>query len=281
MVADVIKDKQEEALALARDFADSAPDYARISDYSLWADDQGYGAAFEESLDALRLFRVTQMNPLLLNAIQKFPKPADIEKTFRIVANFAFRYFLIGNQSPGNLERVSANIAYEIRANTYTSPKHVADALRAVNSDPTFRSNFALANIEGRKLARYTLAKITNQMARQASQGGAEQVANPDARQVNLEHVLPESNPSSWRPAFSKGANPADHIYRLGNLTLLLVKVNRDAADKSFADKKRLALDASKLKINDFFRGASTWSEREIENRQEGLAKTALDVWKL
>jgi uncharacterized protein with ParB-like and HNH nuclease domain len=281
MVANAIGGKQKEALSLAKDLSASASDYARIFDYSLWEDDAAYDTSFEQSLDDLRLFRVTQTNPLLLNAIQTFSKPKDIAKIFRIVANFAFRYFIIGNQSPGNLERVSANIAYEIRAKTYRTPQHIADALRGVNSDPTFRSDFTLASMEGKKISRYTLAKISNHLARQSGQSGGEQIANPDAKQVNLEHVFPESNPASWRSDFSKGINCADYIYRIGNMTLLGVKPNRDAADKSFGDKKRIALNGSNLKINEFFKGTSRWGDREIDQRQEGLAKAALEVWKL
>jgi len=281
MVTDAIRGNQKDALALAKELGRSAPDYARISDYSLWPDETAYGDPFEESLDDLRLFRVTQMNPLLLNAMQGFSKPSDIAKTFRVVANFAFRYFIVGNQSPGNLERVSANIAYEIRAHVYTSPKHIADALRGINSDPTFRSDFTLASMEGRRIARYTLAKITNHLSRQSSPTGGELIANPDAREVNLEHVFPESNPASWHGAFSNTVNPADYIYRIGNLTLLRARINRDQADKSFGDKRRIGLDGSKLKINDFFRAVAKWGDREIEQRQDGLAKAALEVWKL
>jgi hypothetical protein len=157
----------------------------------------------------------------------------------------------------------------------------VADALRAVNSDPTFRSDFTLAALEGKRIARYTLPSISNHLAGQSSAVGAEQIANPDAKEVNLEHVSPESNPASWRSAFSTGANPADYMYRIGNLTLLRAKVNRDAADKSFKDKEKIALDGSSLKINEFFRPLSTWGDQEIEQRQDGLAKAALEVSKL
>ena len=131
--------------------------------------------------------------------------------------------------------------------------------------------------MESRRIARYTLAKITNYLAKQSSKTGAEQVANPDARQVNLEHVLPESNPSTWRTDFSQGVNPADYIYRIGNLTLLLVKPNKVAADKSFGEKKKIALNASGLKINEFFRHLSKWGDREIEQRQGELAKGAVN----
>ena len=282
MVSSVIKNNQNEAMALIKDLSSSAPDYVRVSDFSLWSDDSAYGFAFAESLTDLRLFRTTQMSPLLLNAIQHFSTAAQIAKTFRIVANFAFRYFIIGNQSPGNLEKVSANIAYEIRAKTYTSPDHVADALRSLNSDPTFRADFDLASMGGSaRIARYTLAKISNYLKRTSALTGAEEITNPDAKEINLEHVLPQSNPARWSSGFSPGVDPRDYINRIGNLTLLLTKVNRDAADKSFSEKKKIALDGSGLKINEFFRGVSDWGDREIDQRQEMLATAALEVWKL
>lgn len=116
---------------------------------------------------------------------------------------------------------------------------------------------------KGRRIARYTLARISNHLARQASPSGGEQITNPDAKQVNLEHVLPQDIPPDWCAAFSSGVNPADYVYRIGNLTLLRVK------------------DASQLKINEFFGGVSKWGDQEIEKRQDVLAKAALEVWKL
>lgn len=283
MIAQAIVGDKAEAVRLIQSLREAAADYARISDYGLWPDDPAYDDAFAESLSDLRLFRVTQTNPLLLNAIQHFPGPAEIAKTFRIVSNFSFRYFIIGNQSPGNLERVSAGIAHGIRAGTYTSPAHVADALRAVNPDPTFRADFELAKLpKGRaRVARYTLGRLNDHLARRSSRAGAEQVVNPDSRQVNLEHVLPRNIRDPWPSAFSRDADPADYVFRIGNLTLLTAKVNREAADKSFADKKRIALDTSQLPINESFRSLTNWGEREVEQRQDSLAKTALEVWKL
>lgn len=272
---------QNAALDLITDLRTSATDYARISDYTLWPDDSAYDEALKQSLEDLRLFRVTQTNPLLLNVIQGFSAPREIAKTFRIVANFAFRYFIIGNQSPGSLERLSMDIAYNIRAATYSSASQIADALRAANPDPTFRADFSLAVLPKARtrIARYALQRISNFLSSQA--GGAEEVVDPDAKKVNLEHVLPQSLPQSWYSDFSGGVAPEDYVYRIGNLTLLNAKVNRATADRSFADKKSIALDTSTLKINDFFKTVSSWGDQEIEQRQEALAKIALQVWKL
>jgi hypothetical protein len=121
--------------------------------------------------------------------------------------------------------------------------------------------------------------KGLNHLARQTP--GAEEIVDPNAKKVNLEHVLPQSVPAAWHSDFSSGVDPEEYVYRVGNLTLLNAKINRGAADKSFADKKSLALGSSNLKINDFFKSISSWGDQQIEQRQDGLAKTALEVWKL
>lgn len=118
-------------------------------------------------------------------------------------------------------------------------------------------------------------------MARQSARTGAEQVVDPNSRQVTLEHVLPQDIPQSWLSFFSHDVDPADYVYRIGNLTLLTAKMNRDASDALFAEKRRSALDVSQLPINKLFRHSDQWGNTQIEQRQDNLAKTALEVWKL
>lgn len=283
MISQDVQGKRAATLKLLSDLTSSAEDYARINDYSLWPDEDAFDTVFEETLDALRLFRVTQCNPILLNTIQCFKSSRDVARVFRIVADFSYRYFIIGNQSPGNLERVSNGIAAGVRTGEYSSPKEVADAFRAINPDANFRADFELALMSKARarLARYTLAQLTNFMSKQSSRAGSEQIANPDAKQVTLEHILPQSPTATWRAAFSKDVNADDYIYRIGNLTLLNTKVNRDATNASFSEKQRIALTCSNLAINLQFRTLSKWGDQEIEQRSTQLAKIALEVWKL
>ncbi|MHB8857400.1 MAG: DUF262 domain-containing protein [Bellilinea sp.] len=282
MISQDIGGNKQNALNLIDDLSRTSSDYVQISDIDLWPDNPAYDDSFIDTLDELRLFRVTQCNPLLINAIQNFTKPNDIASTFRIVTNFSFRYFIIGNQSPGNLERISANIAYEIRAGIYTSPETIADAFRAISTDPSFKSDFTFASISKSRarIARYILAKISNYLAQQSRKGGEELVVNRDARHVNLEHVLPQDIRAPWRSYFPKDIDPAIYVYRLGNLTLLASKINRVLGDMAFPDKK-LALIDSKLPINQYFSSIDEWGPSQIDERQNELAKIALEVWKL
>ena len=131
------------------------------------------------------------------------------------------------------------------------------------------------------KIARYTLSRLTNHMSKESKKSGSELIVNPDAKEVNLEHVLPQSFDNTWRSYFTEGVDVADYVYRIGNLTLLTTSINSDIANSSFPEKKHLAFQDSNLAINQHFMGLSQWGDTEIERRQEALAKVALEVWKV
>jgi hypothetical protein len=270
---------QAKAIALLNEIGSSAKDYAKIQDYSLWPDDPSYDKTFEQTIEDLKLFRVSQCYPVLLNAIVVFKTPQEIVETFRIVANFSFRYNIIGGGTSGDLESVFGEIAFGIRSGTHSSAGHVADALRAINSDSKFRTAFELAVIAKTKakLARYVLSKLNDAM------GGPEleHIANQDPKIVNLEHVLPQKPTANWKADFSLQVAAEDYVYRIGNLTLLTAKVNNSVANKSFPVKQGLAFKKSKLKINDSLKRVKKWGDKEIETRQKQMAKTALQVWNL
>jgi hypothetical protein len=133
------------------------------------------------------------------------------------------------------------------------------------------------------KLVRYILAKIENYLSRQKQRGGAAKRIDPDMRSITLEHILPQSqtNYTNWKHDFRSGADPAEYIYRLGNMTLLMASENKDAGNHSFVDKKKLIFDQSAHHIDEYIQNARKWGDQEIEERQQMLAKYAVDIWKL
>jgi uncharacterized protein with ParB-like and HNH nuclease domain len=265
------------SIAMLTGLEESARNYAMIEDYSLWPNDSFYDNSFERTLRDLRLFRVSQCYPVPLNAIEMFADPKSVAETFRIIANFSFRYNIIGGGTSGDLESVFGGIAYGIRQKTHLSPSDIGDTLRGVNPDSKFRSDFDSALIPKSKarLARYVLGKINDHL------GGPELIANTDPKMVNLEHVLPQKPNAAWKVFFSSGVSPQDYIYRIGNLTLLTSKINEVVADKSLEKKQEIAFKPSKLNLNGALKRVRKWGDKEIEKRQTEMAKIALQVWKL
>jgi len=265
------------SIAMLTGLGDSARNYAMIEDYSLWPNDTFYDKGFERTLNDLKLFRVSQCYPVLLNAIETFIDPKSIAATFRIIANFSFRYNIIGGGTSGDLESVFGGLAYGIRAKIHVSASDVGDTLRGVNPDSKFRSDFDSAVIakSKAKLARYVLGKINDHV------GGPELIANTDPKIVNLEHVLPQKANAAWRSFFSPGLRAEDYIYRIGNLTLLTSKINETIANKSLEKKQEVAFRKSKLSLNDALKRLKKWGDKEIEKRQKEMAQIAVQVWKL
>lgn len=276
------KIKKTDPIILLEDIKISAHDYVKISDYSLWENDPAYDSSFQNTIEDMKDFRVSQCNPLLLNVVQLFTSAKEISKVFRSVANFAFRYYIIGNQSPGNLERETSKIAYEVRVGNYKNSDDIANSLRAINPDSTFRSNFEIAVMpkNRKKLARDILMKINDYIATQSDPTGSLHVMNKDPKSVTLEHIFPQSCPSDWFAYFRKDEKPADYVYRIGNMTLITKSANIDIGNKSFKDKKQV-FSNFKLPINEYINSAVRWGNIEIEQRQKQLAKYALEVWKI
>lgn len=278
------KSRKAGAMGLLSDLSGSARDYAMISDYSLWADSADYGEVFKGYLEDLQLFRVSQCYPVLLNVIQIFKSDQEIAKAFKAVANFSFRYNIIGSGTSGSLESIFGRIAYDLRVGECTSAQDIADELRSICSDVKFRNDFQLATFSRRKnkMARYTLAKLENYL-RVRKRGTSIATIDPENRRISLEHILPQNEGShaNWRAQFGPNLDPPDYVYRIGNLTLTTQKINRESADKSFQEKKAAALQQSELLIDEDVKKASEWGNVEIEQRQTALAKHAVQVWKL
>ncbi len=70
-----------------------------------------------------------------------------------------------------------------------------------------------------------------------------------------------------------------ESIPTLGNLTLLNLRVNRSAQNKSFKVKKELLLANTNLRLNVPLLGMETWNEETIKKRGELLADIALRLW--
>ena len=70
-----------------------------------------------------------------------------------------------------------------------------------------------------------------------------------------------------------------ESIPTLGNLTLLNLRVNREAQHKSFSVKRKLLLENTNLRLNVPLLGLETWDEKTIKNRGVILSDIALRVW--
>lgn len=240
---------------------------------SIW---DSFHAETKDNIIRLKLFGVSECYPALLAAKETLPNGL-FSKFLRMLVIFSFRYNVICGLNP-RIESTYSEISTYIRKR---KPKKETELFEKIvklyPEDDFFFESFQKKIItkENADLARYILREINSYYT-----GHRELVANPNASEVNLEHILPQRPNETWLAKFSK-TDFSHYIYRLGNLTLLDSKINRNVGNSSFQDKCNKAFARSNLEIAREIAEYSSWGPKQIEERQTKMAKAACEIWRL
>lgn len=262
------------------DFVNNLQEAAEV--YSAFENSQSpvwdlYDSNLKKDIDRLNLFKVSQCYSVLLAAKESLTEDL-FPKVLRIIVILSFRYNVICKYNPSKLESAYSKLAKYIRENQPKSAKLIFKEIQDFYpSDNDFEKAFLdkSLTVSDTKLARYILIEINNYYME-----NKELVANPNATELNLEHILPQKPSDTWLSAFSK-IDPNQYINRLGNMTLLDSSVNRKLGNTSFKDKCTKAFASSQLEITKEILNYDVWGPQQIEERQKKMAKAACKIWSL
>ena len=268
----LIADSKSKALAFLQELAETANDYAALSnpDHSKW---NAYGDATREHLVTItRDLRVTQIRPLML-AIARHFTVKEAKEAFKVFVNWSVRFYVVGVRG-GLLDINYSNTAYNVSNKQITSCEHLVKALSSiVPTDAVFEANFAEARVSQNYLARYYLRTLE---VMHKGNNSLEFVPNNNTTVSNLEHILPESPQGMW-PDFDEETARAYHR-RLGNMLLLRAEDNSVIGNAPFAEKKIVYSNSRYLLTSDIA-AYDKWGIEEIESRQKEMARLAVLTW--
>lgn len=224
----------------------------------------------------LRRFGVRQFTPLLFTAREKLSR-ADFVRVLRLLVVVGFRHRVVSGLNPNHLEATAAAAARAIGEGVAETPAAVHRLLESVYvDDRKMQQDFSVLRLttrgRERNLARYVLARLEADAAGRA--------VDPDSDPGTVEHVLPE-NPGdeSWEE-FPEGRREA-FVYRVGNLTLLERRANRDLANRPYPDKVEAygkSDYALTRQVAEIAPGA--WTPEQLDKRQRRLAERAVQIWR-
>ena len=267
--------KDDEVFMLLDNLEESAYIYVALSnpndDY--WKGDNN----LIESIDALKLFGVTQ-NKSLLMISHKYLDTNSFNKLLKAIVTISYRYNVIGRHQTNIMDKIYNNAS--ILVNNGNGKINLSDILNSIKdlyiSDDDFKNSFEgktfnTNNSNHKKQARYTLYKIEGQV-----EHGAKYNYTSDAG--TIEHILPENLTQEWETVFSEDEH-IRNIYKIGNFTILEANKNRDIADKNFTIKQNM-YRTSKYAITNTIE-ASEWNINAIKHRQSQLATIACGIWKI
>jgi len=229
-------------------------------------------AGAREQVRILNLLGVKQFKSLILAAARRLP-PESLGDVLRFCAVISFRYTIIADRNPSELERAYNDVAVGIEEERLRTVGQVREALRVVSvPDDDFRDAFSRRTIpaggRNKKVVRYILCALERQLG------------NPDVRDettpATIEHILPENLTAGWGADFDE-IQHARFVSRLGNYTLLDVSRNNDLGNRPYLDKQPIyAASGYELTRRITY---PQWTAGTIEARQREMAGWAATVW--
>jgi hypothetical protein len=223
----------------------------------------------------LRLFSVRQPYPMLMAAKRRLADD-DFARLLRATVVISFRYNVIGSLHTGESERLYHEVAKKIHEGIINNYTLAVQTLRPIyRSDAAFRADFSEKSIKttqsrNARIVRYILSKLEQQA------GGVE--FDYDSPAYTIEHILPQSPEAGWE-AFSD-RDLEEFVYRLGNMTIIESSRNRDAGNKSFA-QKRVIYQESRFRLTQQLTQEEEWTPERLAARQREMARLAAVVWRI
>ena len=165
--------------------------------------------------------------------------------------------------------------ARDVGTKRITTAKELREAMKEyVPLDGQFEEAFATARVSRAHFARYYLRAIDKTIK---SDPQPEYVANEEAEQITLEHVLPLSPSKDWN-IDDETAQIAQRL--LGNMVLLRANQNKDIGNATFEEKKRVFAQSG-YSVTNQVAAYSKWTMNEVRERQAEMAKIAVKTWSL
>lgn len=260
------------SVTFASQLEDLASWYVAIqnSDSDRW---NTYTSSTCRALDAINLFDIVPMRPLLLAVARKFSEK-ESDKSFRFLVSLSVRLMITNGTRTGSTEQGLAEVAHKVFNGVVTSAADMAVGLKDITpNDAEFTQAFETASVSNHRFARYYLRSL--EMAAKA-EPEPWHIPNDDTNSINLEHVLPQKPLGNW-PQFD--ADQAKlFCKRLGNLVLLRKTQNTHIQNLPFSAKQPV-LEQSPYNLTNQISTVSDWTAKEITKRQKILAGLALKTW--
>jgi uncharacterized protein with ParB-like and HNH nuclease domain len=214
----------------------------------------------------INLLDATVLYPALLSAsstyaVEQIEKILDVART---MLNAFVRHNVVAGREASQFETQAYEIARQLRKDVNLAYIPLLQPL--MPSADEFEAAFKNLLPRRTAWARYLLATIE-----QRERGYEETLLGPSST-LHVEHIYPQN------PSFAKWPDHSQWVGRLGNLTLLGRRLNTQASNSRFVDKKPKYAD-SKIEMTKELSQIPDWSPDTIVERQAKLFNTAVQVW--
>jgi hypothetical protein len=185
---------------------------------------------------------------------------------------FLVKFAIFANQVTNELEGVMAKLAQAIRKDVRGGVDELKSTFKKkLPSKQAIKDGFSTLEPTV-PVARALLIEIETALA-----GTEKTPASP--QKVNVEHIFPQSPSDEWIDAFQANGAEDAYVARLGNMTLLDAKLNKQASNKPYQEKRKEYYSKSDFTLTKMVTKPNEWTAATVDKRQADLLETAIKVW--
>lgn len=232
----------------------------------LWEEDD----VIRKYIDVLKIFSLKQHFSVLMSAWKNLSKD-DFKKVLRAIIVVTFRYSIIGDKNPNEIERVFNEVSQKLQ----TEKQFKNEMFKKVYvEDQDFYQDFktkSFASSRSSKVVRYILSEL------ERSYGNNVELQYLSDKNT-IEHILPQNPSEDW----GIDAEKVDRLYgRIGNLCLLERRKNDDLGNMVYNKKAEVYKSSSFVMTQRLPEEYEQWNDSSIHARQNDMAMRAKSIWSL
>ncbi|MDC7783203.1 DUF262 domain-containing protein [Priestia megaterium] len=230
-----------------------------------------------QCINNLALLSANQYKPVILAMGLKEFGISEINSVLEKIISLQLRNIFIADIKANTLEQFYPSLAQSIYSEEITNVEKILSEISdEMINDTQLYEHFNNKIIESRKdeaIIRFILKEIYNSQHHEI-------VINTNSRDVNLEHILPitPAETSQWLTDFSDEEQRYTLTRRIGNLTVLLNRLNSKIKNSDFSNKKTAYLQ-SVIPQNQVLGNESEWKKPNIDQRTIDLYNVFKQVW--
>lgn len=270
-------------------YGNSLVETSRLYRHILAPVDSGYGKLVKRTLTDLANWGTTPAQGLLLWLLRaenaEILSESELYACLEMVLSFVARRQLAGYE-PNLHKSILASTARKLRASKLTHGDLVAfmefvlsqgDDVRTWPSNEEITSDIRSVALYSRTRQSWTFT-LLERVDRELYNNPKHAPDHIDRNKYTIEHVLPQTLTDEWISDLKKWGDNTPHrlhesrLHVLGNLTL--TPINSELSNEPYAVKQPQLAD-DPLRLNSYFKEASTWTQTHIDERSSSLATAA------
>jgi hypothetical protein len=235
-----------------------------------------WGQEVANAMERLNTFRARGCRPAIL-ACGRF-RPDDVAKIVHLCESITVRYSIVGEKSTNRLEVIYSEICRALRQSTAPleqifTAEPLLQFLSEVPNDEEFIARLETLEILSVTPTWREILSLIN-----SALGTGETRVERSGR-VHVDHILPQNPRATVLTESGVSMDEAMRLVpRIGNLTLLSGRKNREASNKPFSSKRE-SYAASEIAMTKELAAFSKWGKEQIENRSREFAELLAKIY--